>query len=103
MNGQRYSPGEVDRARDELFSHIQRCGVLEADVDQRGEWFDDTIEYLAERYPELAPADLASLRAMGERYCAPAISHGPPEAGDEGGENESGEVDDPEPSEASVV
>ena len=66
----------MDRARDELFSHIRRCGVLEAEDDQRSEWFDDTIEYLAERYPELSPDDLAALRTIGERYCAPAIQLG---------------------------
>jgi hypothetical protein len=58
----------MDRARDELFSHIQRCGVLEADVDQRGEWFDDTIEYLAERYP--AGRKMATTRAV--RWTTPS-------------------------------
>lgn len=71
-----YVPNSIDRARDELFSHIRRCGVLEAEDDQRSEWFDDTIEYLGERYPELTPDELVALRAIGERYCAPAISHG---------------------------
>lgn len=71
-----YVPNSIDRARDELFSHIRRCGVLEAEDDQRSEWFDDTIEYLGERYPELTPDELVALRAIGERYCAPAIPHG---------------------------
>ena len=71
-----YVPNSSDRARDELFSHIRRCGVLEAAEDQRQEWFDDTIEYLGERYPELTPTDLSTLREIGERYCAPAIPHG---------------------------
>ena len=71
-----YVANAIDRARDELFSHIRRCGVLEAEDDQRSEWFDDTIEYLGERYPELTPSELVALRTIGERYCAPAISHG---------------------------
>lgn len=70
-----YVPNAIDRARDELFSHIRRCGVLEAEDEQRSEWFDDTIEYLGERYPELTPNELVDLRTIGERYCAPAISN----------------------------
>jgi len=70
-----YVPNAIDRARDELFSHIRRCGVLEAEDEQRSEWFDDTVEYLAERYPELTPDELVALRTIGERYCAPAISN----------------------------
>ncbi|MCG8468137.1 MAG: hypothetical protein MJB57_07990 [Gemmatimonadetes bacterium] len=71
-----FTPDSLDRARDELFSHIRRCGVLDAESDQREEWFDDTIQYLGERYPELGPQDLSDLRTIGERYCAPAIPHG---------------------------
>lgn len=71
-----YVPNAIDTARDELFSHIRRCGVLDAEDDQRSEWFDDTIEYLGERHPELTPDELVALRTIGERYCAPAIPHG---------------------------
>jgi hypothetical protein len=74
--GKGYVPNSIDRARDELFSHIRRCGVLEAEDDQRDEWFDDTIEFLGERFPELTPDELVQLRTIGERYCAPAIPHG---------------------------
>ena len=70
-----YVPNAIDRARDELFSHIRRCGVLEAEDEQRSEWFDDTIEYLGERYPELNRDELGTLRTIGERYCAPAVSN----------------------------
>ncbi|MFV1987440.1 MAG: hypothetical protein ACC682_09160, partial [Gemmatimonadota bacterium] len=70
-----YVPNAIDRARDELFSHIRRCGVLEAEDEQRSEWFDDTIGYLGERYPELNPDELVALRTIGERYCAPALSN----------------------------
>lgn len=66
--------GYFDQARDELFSHILRCGVLEATVDHQKEWFDDTVEYLAERYDQLTDKDLDDLRKLGERYCQPVKS-----------------------------
>jgi hypothetical protein len=47
--------------------------VLEAAADDRREWFDDTMEYLAERYDGLAPEELSQLRGLGERYCQPVI------------------------------
>ena len=65
-----------DRARDELFSHIHRCGVLEATEEQQREWMDDTIQYLAERYPDLTPEQTAQLRDLGLRFCQPVIPHG---------------------------
>jgi hypothetical protein len=60
-----------DQARDELFSHILRCGVIDALVEHQKDWFDDTMQYLAERYPELREPELTQLRALGERYCQP--------------------------------
>ena len=66
----------IDRVRDELFSHIRRCGVLEAENEQREEWFADTIQYFREQYPELSEEELTNLRTIGERYCAPPIPHG---------------------------
>ena len=65
-----------DRARDELFSHIHRCEVIGADREQQEEWMDDTIEYMAERYPDLSDELLEELRALGLRFCQPVISHG---------------------------
>jgi hypothetical protein len=64
-----------DNARDELFAHIHRCGVLKANDGQR-EWLDDTVEYLAERYPMLSREQLDELAAMGSRFCQPVIPHG---------------------------
>jgi hypothetical protein len=66
----------MDRARDELFSHINRCGVLQAGEDDQRHWMDETIEYLGERYPDLADADLVQLHEIGIRFCKPAIAHG---------------------------
>ncbi|GBD32211.1 MAG: hypothetical protein KatS3mg081_2055 [Gemmatimonadales bacterium] len=71
-------PRTFDQARDELYSHILRCGVLEAAPEHQKEWFDDTMEYLAERYPDLTEAELAELRKLGERYCQPVISRQSP-------------------------
>lgn len=66
----------MDRARDELFSHINRCDVLQAAPDDQTQWMDETIEYLGERYPDLGSSDLEALHAVGMRFCQPAIPHG---------------------------
>lgn len=66
----------LDRARDELFSHIQRCGVLDATDDHQKEWLEETMEFMGERYPELTKLQFAQLEAMGRRYIRPAIPHG---------------------------
>jgi len=60
-----------DQARDELFSHILRCGVIDALPEHQKEWFDDTMQYLTERYEDLTDVELNSLRELGERYCQP--------------------------------
>jgi hypothetical protein len=67
---------DLERARDELYAQIHRCGVLKADADHQREWLDDTMEYMAETFPDLQPEDLAELRTIGERFCAPPIPHG---------------------------
>jgi hypothetical protein len=48
--------------------------VLEAAEEQRKEWFDDTMEYLAERYEDLTPDEVTDLRTLGERYCRPVVA-----------------------------
>ncbi len=65
-----------EKARDELYSHILRCGVLEADEEHQREWFNDTMEYMTERYPMLSDDEFGKLRGLGERYCQPVIPHG---------------------------
>ena len=64
----------MERARDELFSHIHRCGVLEAHEDDQDSWMTETIEYLAERYPDLGVNELTQLKAVGMQFCKPVIS-----------------------------
>ncbi len=65
------APRMFDQARDELFSHILRCGVLEALPEHQKEWFDDTMLYLTERYEGMPEEELTQLRTLGERYCQP--------------------------------
>ena len=64
----------IERARDELFSHIHRCGVLEAEAADQDVWMTETVEYLAERYPDLDVSDLAKLKKVGMQFCKPVIS-----------------------------
>jgi hypothetical protein len=59
------------QARDELFSHILRCGVIDALPEHQKDWFDDTMGYVADRYEDLSDEELAQLRTLGERYCQP--------------------------------
>jgi hypothetical protein len=72
------TPTAFEQARDELFSHILRCGVLEATPEHQKEWFDDTMLYLADRYEDLAEEGLEQLRTLGERYCQPVVARPAP-------------------------
>lgn len=63
-------------ARDELFRAIRECGVIGAPEEDQREWMDDTIAFMAERYPDLAQADLDHLKELGLRFCQPVIPHG---------------------------
>ena len=69
-----------DQARDELFQHIMRCGVVGADPEHQKEWFDDTISYIAERYSELNDTQVSELRTLGVRFCQPPKAQMAPEA-----------------------
>ncbi len=74
-------PSFVDQARDELFSHILRCGVTEAEPEHQKEWMDDTMQYLAERYTDLSEKELSQVRLLGERFCKPIVRAKPETAG----------------------
>lgn len=67
------APSALDEARNELFSHIHRCGVLRASPDQQVEWMQDTVEFLHERYPSMNETELEELKAIGLRFCQPVI------------------------------
>ncbi len=69
-------PSMFDRARNELFSQIRHCGVLDATDEQREAWLKDTMEYMAKRYPEVTREELQELELIGRRYCEPVIPHG---------------------------
>jgi hypothetical protein len=69
-------PTELDDARNELFSHIHRCGVMKATEDQQVEWMKDTVEFLGERYPSLGEAEMKELHDIGLRFCRPVIVNG---------------------------
>jgi hypothetical protein len=60
-----------EEARDELFQHIMRCGVVGADLEDQTSWFNDTISYLSGRFPELTESQVAELRQLGERFAQP--------------------------------
>ena len=65
-------PSPFDQARDEMFQHVMQCGVIGADPAHQGEWFDQTMSYLAERFHELTPTQITELRTLGERFAQPA-------------------------------
>lgn len=65
------APTPFEQARDELFQHIMRCGVIQAVPEHQEEWFNDTMPYLQDRYPELSDAELTDLRTLGTRFCRP--------------------------------
>ena len=64
-------PSPFEQARDELFQHIMRCGVVGSDPAHQEEWFNDTMAYMTERYPELAAEQIDELRKLGLRFAQP--------------------------------
>jgi hypothetical protein len=66
------APTPFQDARDEMFQHIMKCGVIGAAPEDQQEWFDSTMTYLADRYHELAIGDIAELKVLGERFVQPA-------------------------------
>ncbi len=70
----------MDQARDELFQHIMRCGVIGSAPEHQTEWFDETMKVMAERWHELSPKQVADLRVLGERFAAPATRPAAPAA-----------------------
>ena len=65
------APTPFEEARDELFQHIMRCGVVGSAPEHQADWFNDTMQYLTDRYPELQPQEIAQLRTLGERFAQP--------------------------------
>ena len=65
------APSPFEEARDELFQHIMRGGVVGSHPDDQTEWFNDTMAYMTERYPELPAEQIQELRKLGERFAQP--------------------------------
>ena len=65
------TPSPFEEARDELFQHIMRCGVVGAEPEHQAEWFDETMAYMTDRYPELDAEKIGELRKLGERFAQP--------------------------------
>jgi hypothetical protein len=64
-------PTPFEESRDELFQHIIRCDVIGAEPEHVEEWFNETMRYLEERYPELTTDQLRELRLLGTRFAQP--------------------------------
>ena len=64
-------PSPFEQARDELFQHIMRCGVVGAESEHVEEWFADTIKYMTDRFPELSEQQIGELRTLGLRFAQP--------------------------------
>jgi hypothetical protein len=65
------TPSPFEEARDELFQHIMRCGVVGSDPEHQQEWFSETMAYFKDRYPELSAEQVDELRKLGERFSQP--------------------------------
>lgn len=88
------APSAFDQARDELFQHVMRCGVIGSLAEHQKEWFDETMKFLAERYHELSPKQISDLRTLGERFAAPkqgSVTSTPSET--DAGDATAGELD----------
>jgi hypothetical protein len=67
-------PSPFEQARDELFQHIMRCGVVGATPEHAEEWFAETIKYMTERFPELSEQQIEELKTLGLRFAQPPKS-----------------------------
>lgn len=72
----KHTKSHLDRARDELMSHVVRCDVLEASMEDRTAWLEETMDYMADRYPDLSEMQLAQLEMIGKQFIKPVIPHG---------------------------
>jgi hypothetical protein len=64
-------PSPFEQARDELFQHIMRCGVVGSEPEHAEEWFAETIKYMTERFPELSEQQIGELKTLGLRFAQP--------------------------------
>lgn len=90
------APSPFDQARDELFQHVMRCGVIGSAPEHQVEWFDETMKYLADRYHELSKQQLTDLRVLGQRFAAPTVKQPAAPASDAASSTDVDESDDAE-------
>jgi len=64
-------PSPFEQARDELFQHIMRCGVVGSAPEHAEDWFAETMKYMTERFPELDETKLHELKTLGMRFAQP--------------------------------
>ena len=69
------APMPFEEARDELFQHIMRCGVVDSASEHQADWFNETLQYMGERFPELSAEQMSELRKLGERFAQPPKKH----------------------------
>ena len=69
------APSPFEEARDELFQHIMRCGVVDSASEHQTDWFNETLQYMGERFPELSTDQIGELRKLGERFAQPPKKH----------------------------
>lgn len=67
-------PSPFEQARDELFQHIMRCGVVGSDPQHVEEWFGETMTYMTDRFPELDETKIGELKTLGMRFAQPPKS-----------------------------
>ncbi|HEY0972713.1 MAG TPA: hypothetical protein VGE02_17215 [Gemmatimonadales bacterium] len=48
--------------------------MIGATPEHQTEWFNDTMSFLSDRYPELGEDEVAQLRTLGERFVQPPKS-----------------------------
>src|SRR3954447_9462201 len=65
------APSPFEEARDELFQHIMRCGVVGSDPEHQADWFGETMAYMMERYPKLKSHKTAEPRSRGQLFWQP--------------------------------
>lgn len=54
-----------------MFQQIMQCGVIGCHPEDQKLWFDGTMVYLQDRYPELKAPEFIELRTLGERFAQP--------------------------------
>ena len=67
-------PSPFEQARDELFQHIMRCGVVGSTPEHVEEWFAETMTYMTDRFPELDVNRIGELKTLGMRFAQPPKS-----------------------------